>query len=144
MSDLRPTGSSSMSEGDPRYTMMDEKKRKRMISNRESARRSRMKKQELVQNMAKEINQLQMANKDIANKIDSTAQVYVVYKAENDVLRAQEMELAERLRSLNDILKNSGMMGEEILEFPDPLLRPWQLPCTAHQPIAASSGLFHF
>ena len=103
-----------------------------------------MKKQELVQNMAKEINQLQMANEDIVNKIDSTAQVYMMYKAENDVLRAQEMELAERLRSLNDILKNSGMMGEEILEFPDPLLRPWQLPCNAQQPIVASSGLFHF
>ncbi|KAM7481778.1 hypothetical protein LguiB_006361 [Lonicera macranthoides] len=144
MSNLRPTGSSSTSEGDLRYAMMDEKKRKRMISNRESARRSRMKKQKLVQNMAEEINRLQMANKDIVNKIDSTAQVYMMYKAENDVLRAQEMELAERLRSLNDILKNSGMMDEEILELPDPLLRPWQLPFTAQQPIAASSGLFHF
>jgi hypothetical protein len=145
MSNLRPAGSSSASEEDPRYAMMDEKKRKRMISNRESARRSRMKKEMLVQQMAEEVNKLQIANKDVEKKIEATSQVYMMYKGENDILRAQEMELAERLKSLNEISKNSGMVcDEDIVQFPDSLLRPWQLPCPSQQPIAAASGLFQF
>lgn len=135
MSALRQSASSSASEDDQRYAGMDEKKRKRMISNRESARRSRMKKQKLLQDLTGEVSRLQAANKNIATKIEETTERYAICAAQNNVLRAQTMELADRLRYLNDVLNSTGLAA-------DPLLKPLQTPCPM-QPIA-SSGLFNF
>lgn len=128
------------SESDQRYAMMDEKKRKRMISNRESARRSRMRKQKQMQDLTDEMGRLQIANNDIVSKIDGITERYMIFASENNVLRAQVMELTDRLRSLNDVVKNCEMAGHPT-ELPDPLLRPWQISCSM-QPIPASSGLF--
>ncbi|KAI3510236.1 hypothetical protein L1887_25768 [Cichorium endivia] len=50
------------SDGDLRYANVDERKKKRMISNRESARRSRTKKQQHLDELLGEINQLQNEN----------------------------------------------------------------------------------
>ncbi|MCD7446502.1 hypothetical protein HAX54_007817 [Datura stramonium] len=138
MSALRQSASSSASEDDQRYAGMDEKKRKRMISNRESARRSRMKKQKLLQDLTGEVSRLQAANKSIATKIEETAERYAICAAHNNVLRAQTMELTDRLRYLNDVLTSSGLAAD----VADPLLKPLQTPCPM-QPIA-SSGFFKF
>ncbi|KAL3538268.1 hypothetical protein ACH5RR_001634 [Cinchona calisaya] len=129
------------SESDQRYAMMDEKKRKRMISNRESARRSRMRKQNQLQDLTDEIGRLQVANDGIVGKIDEITKKYMIYAAQNNVLRAQVVELSERFESLNDVIKNCEMAAGDVNQLPDPLLRPWQLSCSM-QPIPASSGLF--
>ncbi|KAI3502159.1 hypothetical protein L1887_30190 [Cichorium endivia] len=50
------------SDGDLRYANVDERKRKRMISNRESPRMSRVKKQQHLDELLGEINQLQNDN----------------------------------------------------------------------------------
>lgn len=132
----------SVLEGDLKYAMMDEKKRKRMISNKESAKRSRIKKQKLVQDLTFEASKLQVANNGIVDKIDAATKGYMMYKAENNVLRAQAVELSERLKYLNDVIANSGI-PTDIVDMPDPSMRPWQFPCPM-QPIAASSGMLRF
>nr|ABI34672.1 bZIP transcription factor bZIP53 [Glycine max] len=90
----RSTATSSGSEGGGDPQMIDERKRKRMLS--------------------------------------------------NSILRAQTMELADRLRFLNSILEIAEEvegLSVEIPEIPDPLLKPWQIPHPI-QPIMATANMF--
>ncbi|XP_039061851.1 bZIP transcription factor 53-like [Hibiscus syriacus] len=137
-------GSATSSDSDPRYVNIDERKRKRMLSNRESARRSRMRKQKQLEDLVEEVSALQKGNKQISEKIGVTTQRYVEMQSSNNVLRAQAMELTERLRSLNSVLhivEEVGGYDIDIPEIPDPLLKPWQLPCPI-QPVMASVDMF--
>ncbi|XP_044502981.1 bZIP transcription factor 53-like [Mangifera indica] len=135
---------SSGSDSDPRYAHVDEKKRKRMISNRESARRSRMRKQKQMEDLANEIAQLEKVNAVLRQNISSTSQQYLELQSANNVVRAQAMELTDRLQSLNSVLqiwREISGLNVEIPEMPDPLMKPWQLPCPG-QPIMASDDMF--
>ncbi|XP_047308151.1 bZIP transcription factor 53 [Impatiens glandulifera] len=123
---------SSGSDVDPRYVGVDEKKRKRMISNRESARRSRMKKQQHSDTLLSEITQIQAQNKQLDDQINVVAANYFQFESENRVLKAQYDELTDRLRSLNSFLEIVGEVSGhavDIHEMPQILLEPWQLPC---------------
>ncbi|RDX81212.1 bZIP transcription factor 44, partial [Mucuna pruriens] len=84
--------------------VMDERKRKRMISNRESARRSRMRKQKHLDDMATVVTQLRTENNHILTSLNLTTQKYMTVEAQNSVLRAQVNELSRRLESLNEII----------------------------------------
>ncbi|KAA3482333.1 bZIP transcription factor 11-like [Gossypium australe] len=84
--------------------LMNERKRKRMISNRESARRSRMRKQKHLDDLVAQVSQLQNENHQILTRVSITTQRYLNVEAENSVLRAQANELSHRLQSLNDII----------------------------------------
>ncbi|KAK8711481.1 hypothetical protein V6N13_146763 [Hibiscus sabdariffa] len=137
-------GSASSSDSDPRSVNIDERKRKRMLSNRESARRSRMRKQKQLEDLAEEASALQKGNSQISEKINVTTQRYVEMQSANSVLRAQAMELTERLRSLNSVLHIAEEVSGhdiDIPEVPDPLLKPWQLHCPI-QPIMTSVDNF--
>ncbi|RAL52680.1 hypothetical protein DM860_007448 [Cuscuta australis] len=92
-----------------RYAGVDEKKRKRMISNKESARRSRMKKQKLILELTEEVRRLQHARSGINGRIDETREKLASLDSENDVLKARTLELNERFESLNDMIKNFGI-----------------------------------
>ncbi|XVF62104.1 hypothetical protein PTKIN_Ptkin08bG0190600 [Pterospermum kingtungense] len=94
---------SSSSEDDSKH-ILDEKKRKRMVSNRESARRSRIRKQKLLDDLTGQVSQLTKDNNQILTSIDITTQLYTNVEAENSVLRAQMAELSARLQSLNEIV----------------------------------------
>lgn len=93
----------SGSEEDLRL-VMDQRKRKRMQSNRESARRSRMRKQKHLDDLIAQVGQLRKDNNQILTSINITTQHYMNIESENSVLRAQLLELTQRLDSLNDIL----------------------------------------
>ena len=93
------------SGSDGSATMVDERKRKRMLSNRESARRSRMRKQKQLEDLTGETSRLQMAINQIQQSINAKEQAYVQVESANNVLRAQAMELTDRLRSLNFVLQ---------------------------------------
>lgn len=137
----QPQQLSSGSDSDPKYANMDERKRKRMISNRESARRSRMKKQQHMDEMLKEVNELKSQNSGLSQKTDVVSQLYIGVESENNVLRAQVIELTDRLRSLNSVLQfmqDSSGFAMDIPEIPDNLLEPWQLPC----PVQAIPNVF--
>lgn len=125
---------------------MDEKKRKRMISNRESARRSRMRKQQHQDELLTQATKLKSENAEIAKKINAASQMYVAVESDNNVLRAQMMELTDRLRSLNSVLQiveDVSGFAMDIPEIPDALMEPWQLPCPS-LPIMATSDVFQF
>ncbi|KAL1199544.1 bZIP transcription factor 2 [Cardamine amara subsp. amara] len=98
--------SSSSDGGNPTDSIptVDERKRKRMLSNRESARRSRMRKQKHVDDLTAQINQLSNDNRQILTSLTVTSQLYMKIQAENSVLTAQMSELSTRLQSLNEIV----------------------------------------
>ncbi|KAJ6873343.1 hypothetical protein NC651_032273 [Populus alba x Populus x berolinensis] len=122
---------SSGSDSDPRYAKVDERKRKRMISNRDSARRSRMRKQKQMEDLVNEVSKLQNENNQLMQGVNVAQQRYMEMESANNVLRAQAVELTERLRSLNSVLQTvedvSGL-SVEIPEIPDPLFKPWAAP----------------
>ncbi|KAJ7966794.1 BZIP transcription factor [Quillaja saponaria] len=94
--------------------LMDQRKRKRMLSNRESARRSRMRKQQHMDKLTAQVTQYKKESSQILTSINITTQHYLNVEAENSILRAQMAELNHRLQSLNEILdyintSNNGM-----------------------------------
>ncbi|WZZ33688.1 bZIP transcription factor 44 [Brassica napus] len=86
----------------------DERKRKRKESNRESARRSRMRKQKHLDDLTAQIAHFLEENSHIVAGISVTTQQYVTIEGENSVLRAQFLELNQRLNSLNEIVEIAG------------------------------------
>ncbi|KAA0063223.1 bZIP transcription factor 53-like [Cucumis melo var. makuwa] len=86
--------------------LMDQRKRKRMQSNRESARRSRMRKQQHLDGLMAQVSQLRDNKNQMISRINLTTQLFLNIEAENSVLRAQILELTHRLESLNQILSH--------------------------------------
>ncbi|KAJ4786659.1 hypothetical protein LUZ62_037905 [Rhynchospora pubera] len=132
------TRSTSSSEED----IIDNRKRKRMISNRESARRSRQRKQQHLDDLVNQVAHLKEDNARISMQATMIMDRFLSLDSDNAVLRAQLAELTGRLQSVNSVLRMleefSGV-DMDIPEIPDPLMRPWQIPCPA-QPIVASSA----
>ncbi|KAL8144040.1 hypothetical protein V2J09_017072 [Rumex salicifolius] len=81
-----------------------ERKRKRMQSNRESARRSRMKKQKHLDDLTAQSALLRRDNGQILATLQVTTQQRLNVEAENSVLRARLAELTNRLDSLHGIM----------------------------------------
>lgn len=142
--------------------LMDQKKRKRMQSNRESARRSRMRKQQHLDELSGQVNQLKKENEQILTKTNITTQHYLNLESENLILRAQIDELSQRLDSLNDILNYMNMNvrnnnnnnnniynSVEMFECDnvfgtggsESFMNPWHL---NQQPIMASADMFQY
>lgn len=124
---------------------IDERKRKRIESNRISAQRSRMKKQKQMEDLIGQVAQLQKANVELTERINTTTQSYVEVDSRNNILRAQVNELTDRLRSVNSVLQvvevASGLTLD-IPEIPEPRMeQPWQVPFPI-QPILANVDMF--
>lgn len=98
----------SGSDGD----LMDQRKRKRMISNRESARRSRLRKQNHLDELMAQVAQLRKENQQILCGLNLTTQHHACVEAENAILRAQAAELSSRLQSLNEIVSFLGAAND--------------------------------
>ena len=126
--------------------VMDQRKRKRMQSNRESARRSRMRKQKHLDDLMAQVAQFRKENNEILSSINITNQRYLIVEADNSILRAQVMELSQRYQSLNEILNymnpSNGFFETE--DFPmtvDPFMNTMNYLCL-NQPIMASADMF--
>ncbi|GJZ18876.1 bZIP transcription factor 11-like protein [Tanacetum coccineum] len=98
------TGSTRIQSGGSEDGLIDDRKRKRMQSNRESARRSRMRKQKHIDDMLGEAARIKIDTDQIRTTINVTTQRFVEIEAENAVLNAQVNELSQRLNSLNEII----------------------------------------
>ncbi|URD88387.1 histone deacetylase [Musa troglodytarum] len=131
----------SGSEEDLRAAI-DQKKLKRMISNRESAKRSRMRKQNRLDELMAQANQLREENSRILAIFNTAKQHYAAVEAENYVLRAQAMELGSRLRSLDEILHFISIslhgVWHDDHQMMDGSIDPWSFACM-NQPITAAA-----
>ncbi|XP_054817288.1 bZIP transcription factor 44-like [Prosopis cineraria] len=83
---------------------MLERKRKRMEANRESARRSRMRKQKHLNDVAAQVATLRKENSELVASINMATHLFQNVEAENSILRAQMAELTQTLRYLNHII----------------------------------------
>ncbi|KAF1888063.1 hypothetical protein Lal_00024075 [Lupinus albus] len=136
------------------HHVMDQKKRKRMVSNRESAKRSRMKKQQHLDGLIAQVDQLNKENNKIRTSVEITTQHYLKIEAENAIIRAQVEELSNRLKSLNEIIHYinspcSYIFDDEVYEdtlFNDCggfMMDPWNF-VPVNQPIMASADMFMY
>ncbi|OMO50946.1 hypothetical protein CCACVL1_30127 [Corchorus capsularis] len=92
---------SAGSDGSSRaiYTA-DERKQRRMISNRESARRSRWRKKRHMENLTDEVNRLNIENQQLKNRLSLVMnQCHVVWR-ENQQLRSESEALWGKLLDL--------------------------------------------
>ncbi|XP_038991426.1 bZIP transcription factor 44-like [Hibiscus syriacus] len=131
-------------------SMMDQRKRKRKESNKESARRSRVRKQQHLDDLTAQATQLSKDNNQILTSINFTNHHYLTIEAENSVLWAQMMELSQRLESLTQIL--SYINVPTLLYETDQCFEasgnhsfdnPFNLPYL-NQPIMASPDIFEY
>ncbi|KAF8653514.1 hypothetical protein HU200_062265 [Digitaria exilis] len=96
---------SSRSEDDLDLQAQVERRRKRRKeSNRESARRSRLRKQQHLDDLTSQVKQLKDQNKQLSMALNITSQNLVAVQAQNSVLQTQKMELDSRLGALTEII----------------------------------------
>lgn len=108
------SASASASEEDLHLQQaMDLRKRKRMISNRESARRSRLRKQKHLEEMMAQVAELRRQNQQILASLRTTTQHHAGVESENAILRAQAAELSHRLQSLVEIISFSACGNDD-------------------------------
>ncbi|KAI3809794.1 hypothetical protein L1987_19394 [Smallanthus sonchifolius] len=111
-----------------------------MISNRESARRSRMRKQKHLNDLMTQLSQLRSENDRVTASISMTTQHCMSVEAENSVLAAQVMELSNRLWLLNEIIAFMKQPVDAGSWFPDDSLS-YLYAC---QPILASNDMIMY
>ncbi|KAL1534823.1 bZIP transcription factor 11-like [Salvia divinorum] len=107
-----------------------QRKRRRMQSNRESAQRSRMRKHKYMDDLTAEVAHLSKQNNQISNTINATTHHCLKLEAHNSVLRAQIIELSQRFHSLKQILFTRCVFEADHSNFGDALLG-----LTHHHPI---------
>lgn len=84
--------------------VMDERKRRRMISNRESARRSRVRKQRHLENLRNQLNKCRMENRELNNRLQFILYHLNRVRTENEWLRSERTVLQERISEYAQIL----------------------------------------
>ncbi|XP_050266351.1 basic leucine zipper 4-like [Quercus robur] len=95
----------SGSEGSSRAVYNDNERRlRRMISNRESARRSRWRKKKHVENLSSQMNRLELENQELKKRLGSALRQCHVVWGENERLRFESVALQARLSNLYRIL----------------------------------------
>ena len=111
-----------------------------------------MKKHKHVEGLTAEITRLQISNNQIRQSIDTKDKAHCEVEVWNNVMRAQEKELTDRLRYLESIehtfVEFSGefddSMNTNMAEMHDTiLLNPWQLPYSTQPITASSANMFH-
>nr|GME12851.1 basic leucine zipper 43-like [Ipomoea batatas] len=124
----RPVSESGMDEPDPNQAVslpaVDERKRRRMISNRESARRSRMRKQKHLENLRNQVNRLRLGNRELLNRFRFVSHHCHLVQSDNERLRAESSLLRQRLWDIrqNYVVTTGGagvvlpVLGETTLE----------------------------
>lgn len=95
-----PEGGQSTFTSDDDQNVVDERRQKRMISNRESARRSRLRKQQHLDELRSQVAHLRAENTHILNRFSLASQQYAQLTEENCVLRSSATEMRHQLQML--------------------------------------------
>lgn len=85
-------------------TQIDERKQRRMISNRESARRSRMRKQKHLENLRNQVKRFKVGNRDLMNRLHTMILHSQIVRLENERLQVESVMLQQKLWDLRQIL----------------------------------------
>ncbi|CAN4083062.1 unnamed protein product [Withania somnifera] len=83
---------------------IDERKHRRMVSNRESARRSRMRKQKHLENLRNQANRLKLGNRELMTRFRLITHQCQHVRCDNERLRAESAILRQRLEAIRQIL----------------------------------------
>ncbi|XVE56743.1 hypothetical protein DITRI_Ditri04bG0035400 [Diplodiscus trichospermus] len=95
-----PNASSLSTEDEVRVyqaSIIDDKRRRRMISNRESARRSRMRKKQQIEELQSQVNQLQTINRQLSQKLIN------LLESNHEILQ-ENAQLKEKVSTLHMVL----------------------------------------
>ncbi|KAJ8638256.1 hypothetical protein MRB53_012523 [Persea americana] len=101
---VSPNSNSGSGEVTRAESAMAERKLRRMLSNRESARRSRMRKQRQLEQLRNEATQLQIQNREMTNRLGLVLYQCHLYWTDNARIRSETVRLRQRLSDLQRIL----------------------------------------
>nr|GEU96203.1 basic leucine zipper 43-like [Tanacetum cinerariifolium] len=97
-SSLSYNNSSTSDEADEnQISIINERKQRRMISNRESARRSRMRKQRQLDELCNQVSRLRMENNGLMDKLNRVSETHEQVIQENLRLKKETTELRQLL-----------------------------------------------
>lgn len=90
---------------------LDERKQKRMLSNRESARRSRLRKQQHLDELRAQVARMRAENTDMMARYGIASQRFLQITGENVVLRAHAADLSRKLHQVHHELATEHPNG---------------------------------
>ena len=102
--DHQVASQSGSEDTNPAVCSTDERKRKRMISNRESARRSRWRKKKHLENLSNEVNRLLVQNREYKHRLGSVTHQCHLVGRDNERLTYEYLALRTKLYDLYRIL----------------------------------------
>ncbi|CAJ1973490.1 unnamed protein product [Sphenostylis stenocarpa] len=105
--DLASPGSGSQGSNRAVYSP-EERKLRRMQSNRESARRSRCRKKKHLENLTSQLNRLRLQNRFLRNRLSLTMHHHLLLSLHNDHLKSEAIAL---MASLSDLCLGRGKHG---------------------------------
>lgn len=127
------------SDEDMQQQVTDLRKQKRKLSNRESARRSRQRKQKHLDDLTAQVAHLRKENGQILANLKAITEQGLVVESENSVMRAEVSELGGRLNYLGEIIQfvdhGPGFLLDEGFGS-----SPWSLISSSQEPIAAAAN----
>ncbi|GER43828.1 basic-leucine zipper transcription factor family protein [Striga asiatica] len=95
------SNSTSDEAEDHQHSLIDERKQRRMISNRESARRSRMRKQRHLDELWSQVTRLRTQNHNLIDKINHMSESHEKVVQENTRLKEETSNLRQMLTDLH-------------------------------------------
>lgn len=126
---MSPSVAASSSKGSDTKTpsvSVDEKKERRMISNRESARRSRIRRQKRIVDLANEKAMLEKRLVEGYKEYSAISKSHLTLKSENDILISEKMRMIQYLKNMHLFLK---YISENCAETNEPTINRADLVC---------------